>query len=77
MVIESKGKRNPHYEKNCQHSLLVQVREEQAQKVNDQDAGLSRNHVRHDRAHEKPFLAFEDHFAGGAMRFDIEGFLEN
>jgi hypothetical protein len=77
MVIESEGKCNSHYEKNGQHSLLVQMCEEQTEEVNEQNEGLSRNHVRHDRAHEKPFLAFEDHFAGGAMRFDIEGFLEN
>ena len=77
MVIESEGKRNPHCEKNGQHRLLVQMREEQTEKVNEQNEELSRNHVRHDRAHEKAFLTFEVHIAGGALRFDIKGFLEN
>jgi len=53
------------------------MREEQTEKVNEQNEDLSCNHVRHDRAHKKSFLAFEDHFADRAVRSDIEGFLEN
>lgn len=77
MVIKSQREGDPNHEKHSQHGLLVQMREEQTKKVNDQNEKLSRNHVRHDRADEKAFLAFEGNVAGGAMYFDIEGPPEN
>lgn len=69
MVIEGQWKRDPDHKKNCQHSLIVQMSEEQTKKVDDQNESLSRNHVRHDRAHEESFLPLEGHVAGGAVRF--------
>jgi len=77
MVIETEWKADPNYEQYRQHGLLVQMREEQTEKVYDQDADLSRDHVRHNRADEKAFFAFEGRVAGGAVNFDIEGPPEN
>ena len=77
MVIKNEGKGNAHYEKNGQHNLLVQMREDQTEKVNEQNEELSRNHVRHNRAHKKALLAFKGHIAGRAVLSDIKEFLEN
>jgi len=73
VVIESERKTDSNYEQHRQHRLLVQMREEQAEKVNDEDADFGRDHVRHDRADKKAFFAFEGHIAGGAVNSDIEG----
>jgi hypothetical protein len=77
MMIESQRTGDSEHEQNGQDSPIAQIGEEQAKKVNQQDQDLSRDHVGHDRAYEKSFLTFEGHVAGCAMRFDIEGFLEN
>ena len=77
MVIESQRTSDAKHEQNGQESLIAQIGEEQTKKVDDQDQRFGGDYVRHDRAHEKAFLAFEDHAASGAVRFDIIGFLEN
>jgi hypothetical protein len=77
MMIESQRTSDAKHEQNGQDSLIAQIGEEQTEKVNEQDQDLCRDHIGHDRAYEKSFLTFEGHIAGRAMRFDIEGFLEN
>ena len=77
MMIKGEWKRDSDYKKNSQDSLFVQMSEEKAKEVDNQNESLSRNHVRHDRTHEESFLAFEDHVAGRAVRFEIEGTPEN
>jgi hypothetical protein len=77
MVIKGQWKRDSDYKKNSQHSLFVQMSEEQTKEVDDQNESLSRNHVRHDCAYEESFLAFEGHVAGSAVRFEIKGTPEN
>jgi hypothetical protein len=77
MMIQSQRTSDAKHEQNGQDSLLAQIGEEQTKKVNDQNQRLGSYYVRHDRAHEKAFLAFESYVAGSAVRFDIEGFLEN
>ena len=73
MVIESQWKHDANHKKNSQHGPFVQMSEEQTKKVDDQNESLSSDHVRHDRADEESFLAFEGHVASGAVRFKIEG----
>ncbi len=77
MVIERQRKCDADDKEHCQHLLFIQVGNQQREQINKKDQDFGRDHVGHDRAHKKAFLAFEDGATSGAAHFKVERFLEN
>ena len=75
-MIEGDRKRDSEGEKDREHRPIVDL-EQQAREVGQQDKNLSRDDVRHNRADEKTFFAFEDHATGSAAMFEIERALDD
>ena len=70
-MIEGYGKRNSDREEDGEHRPVVEI-QQQTREVSHEDKDLGRDDVRHNRAHEEPFFAFENNAAGSTAMFEIE-----
>ena len=77
MVIERQRKCDADDKEHRQHLLFIQIGDQQGKQINNEDQDFSSDHVGHDRAHKKSFLAFEDYAARITADFDVEGSAKN
>ena len=68
-MIESEWKGYAYHKQHCQHVLLSQVSEEQAEKISNQDYHFGGQDVGHDGSDKEAFLAFEDNSTLAAAMF--------
>jgi hypothetical protein len=59
-------------EQDRQRRTIAEIGEQQTDKINIENEEFRHNDVRHDRADEESFFAFEDHAARVAMMLEIE-----
>jgi hypothetical protein len=72
VMIERERKGDAGNEQDGQNGLVTGAREDQTEKVDEQNHTLSRDYIRHYRADKKSLFPFEDYRAGSAPPFDIE-----
>jgi len=77
VVIEGQRKTNADREQDGEHRAVAQIREQQAGEICEQDKYFGGHHIRHDRADEEPFFAFEDDATRVASMLQIERPLHN
>ena len=72
VMVEQQRKGYGDRKQGREDNAIGQIRKNQTSKISNQNEDFRRDDVRHDRADEKSFFAFEDYAAGSALMFEIE-----
>lgn len=72
MMIKGDREKQRHYEQQRKHPLVVGTNNQQEKEAHDENHELGRDHVRENRAHEKPVLTLEKRHAGWAVMPDVK-----
>ncbi len=72
MVIKGDREKQRQYKQHHEHALVARPDNQQEKEAHDENHELGRDHVRENRAHEKPVLTLEKRHAGGAVMPDVK-----
>ena len=72
MVIKGDWKYDRHDKQQHEHALVGRPNNQQEKEAHDEDHELGRDHIREDRAHEKPILPLEKRHAGWTVMPDMK-----
>jgi hypothetical protein len=77
VVVKRQRKTDPHREQDREYGAVTEVREQQTREVYEENENFGGDYIRHDRANEEPFFAFEDHTARRADVLEVERALDD
>ena len=73
MVIKCDREEQGHHKQQHEHVLVVSTDNQKEKEADDENHKLCRDHVRENRAHEKPVFTLEKCHAAWAVMPDVKG----